>query len=101
MALGVEIGRQTPIQIGLCRPFSPSGDPGDGGGWSCDGLSRALGSGLQCGTHLSTISSHTLALGTVDGGEPSIFRRKVAGDPPSTLSGSSCGGARVSPDGSL
>ena len=101
MALGVEIGRRTPIQIGLCRPFSPSGDPGDGGGWSCDGLSRALGSGLQCGTHLSTISSHTLALGTVDGGEPSIFRRKVAGDPPSALSGSSCGGARVSPDGSL
>ena len=101
MALGVEIGRQTPVQIGPCRPFSLSGDPGDGVGWSCNGLSCALGSGLQCGTRLSIISSHTLALGTVDGGEPSVFRRKIAGDPPSTLSGSSCGGARVSPNGSL
>ena len=51
VALGVEIGRETPIFIGRSRPFSLSGDPGVGGGWPYDGSFCALGDGLQCGTH--------------------------------------------------
>ena len=87
--------------IGRSRPFSPSGDPGDGGGWSTDGWFCALGGGLQCGTHLHCLTSHREALGIADGGELSIFSLKIAGDPPSALSGSLCGGARVSPNGSF
>ena len=70
---GVEIGRETPVQIGLSRPFSLPGDLGDGGGWSHDGWSCALGDGLECGTLFSTSCGHTMALETVDGGELSIF----------------------------
>ena len=44
--LGVEIGRETPIYIGRSRPFSLSGDPGVGVGWSTDGLFCASGGGL-------------------------------------------------------
>ena len=51
VALGVEIGRETPIFIGRSRPFSLSGDPGVGGGWPYDSSFCALGNGLQCGTH--------------------------------------------------
>ena len=70
---GVEIGRETPVQIGPSRPFSLSGDPGDGGGWSHDGWFCASGDGLECGTPFSIPCDHMVALGTVDGGEPSIF----------------------------
>ena len=99
--LGVEIGRETPNFIGRSLPFSPAGGPGVGGGWSTDGWFCALGGGLQCGTHLQRLTSHREALGIADGGELSIFSLKIAGDPPSALSGSFCGGARVSPNGSL
>ena len=87
--------------IGRSRPFSPSGGPGVGGGWSINGWFCALGGGLQCGTHLQRLTSHREALGIADGGELSIFSLKIAGDPPSALSGSFCGGARVSPNGSF
>ena len=99
--LGVEIGRETPIYIGRSRPFSLSGDPGVGVDWSTDGLFCASGDGLQCGTHLHRLTSHWEALGIAFGGELSIFSLKIAGDPPSALSGSPCGGARVSPNGSF
>ena len=99
--LGVETGRETPIFIGRSRPFSPSGDPGVGGGRSLNGSFCALGDGLQDGTHLHRATSHREALGIADGGEPSIFSLKIAGDPPSALLGSPCGDARVPPKGSL
>ena len=54
--------------IGRSRPFSPTGGPGVGGGWSTDGCFCALGGGLQCGTHLYRLTSHTVALGINDGG---------------------------------
>ena len=99
--LGVETGRETPIYIGRSRPFSLSGDPGVGVGWSTDGLFCASGGGLQRGTHLHRLTSHREALEIDFGGELSIFSLKIAGDPPSTLSGSPCGGARVTPNGSF
>ena len=101
VTLGVETGRETPIFIGRSRPFSLSGALGVGDGWSCGGATCALGDGLQCGTQLHRQTSHREALGIADGGEPSIFSLKIAGDPPSALSGSPCGGARGSPKGSF
>ena len=54
----------------------------------------------MCETRLHRFTGHTAALGITDGGEISIFRPKIATDPPSVLSGSPCGGARGSPKGS-
>ena len=99
--LRVEIGRETPIYIGRSRPFSLSGDPGVGVDWSTDGLFCALEGELQCGTHLHRLTSHWEALEIAFGGELSTFSLKIAGDPPSELSGSSRGGARVSPNSSF
>ena len=83
------------------RPFSPSVDPGNGDGWSTDGLFCTLGGVLQCGIHLHRLISHREALGIADGDELSIFPLKIANDSPSGLSGVLCGGARVSPNNSF
>ena len=61
----------------------------------------ASGGELQFGTHSHRLTSHREALEVADGGELSNFPPKIAGDSPSALSGSPCGGARVSPNGSF
>lgn len=76
-------------------------DPGNGDGWSTDGLFCTLGGELQCGTHLHRLISQWEALGIADGNELSIFPPKIANDSPSGLSGFPCGGARVSPNSSF